>query len=193
MRHTERGGNRLLIDGNALIIPVALPDELEALRLRSDPSARQLPAHVTVHFPFADEPKSRVIAPQLKRLLSKMAPFRIYFDSIGQFDMTDEVIFYLKITVTPELIALFETIWHKFRSYPPYDGKHQEIIPHITLARFPRPVGEEVPDHIAQVVSQHRDSLHWDISEVEWVNVQPGVPGCRILGSFPLRRTALRE
>ncbi|AUW93790.1 2'-5' RNA ligase family protein [Sulfobacillus sp. hq2] len=179
----------MLIDGNALIIPVALPDALEAFRLQSDPSARQLPAHVTVHFPFADEPKSRIVAPQLKRLLGKMAPFRIYFDNMGRFEMPNEMILYLKVTVTPELMTLFETIWQKFRTYPPYEGKHQEIIPHITMARVNPATAGAVEARLTHLVEQHRSALFWDISEVEWVNVQQGVPGCRILGSFPLGRS----
>ncbi len=177
----------MLIDGNALIIPVALPDSLEALRLKSDPAARQLPAHVTVHFPFADEPKSRVIAPQLRRVVGKMAPFRIEFDHLDQFDMPDEIIFFLKVAVNANLVHLFEAVWRKFRTYPPYEGKHQEIIPHITLGRFVRPVPPEKREEITHVIEGVRSQLFWNISEVEWVNVHPGVPGCRILGSFPLK------
>ncbi len=189
---TDKGKGSLSIDGNALIIPVALPEALERLRLEGDPSARQLPAHVTVHFPFADEPKTKIVTPELKKLVGRIETFRIQFDCLDHFDMPDEVIYYLKVSSTPQLVTLFHTIWNKFRAYPPYEGKHQTIVPHITLARYARPVSEEKVARLLEAVEQHRHELHWEISEVEWVNVQPGVPGCRILGSFPLKRKAIR-
>ena len=86
-------------------------------------------------------------------------------------------------------MSLFQTIWNKFRAYPPYEGKHETIIPHVTLARFLRPVSEEKEQELKEAVQRYRDQLHWEITEVEWVNVQPGVPGCRILGSFSLKRS----
>ncbi len=175
-------------DGNALIIPVALPEELETLRLQGDPAARQLPAHITVHFPFADEPKSKAVNAELKKLVGRIESFSIQFDSLGHFDMPDEVIYYLKVLIIPELVSLFHTIWNKFPAYPPYEGKHDTIIPHITLARYPRPIPEERVKQLEDAVSRNRDGLRWDISEVEWINVQRGVPGCRILGSFPLKK-----
>ncbi len=175
-------------DGNALIIPVVLPEELETLRLQGDPAARQLPAHLTVHFPFADEPKSRVVNAEMKKLVGTIESFSIQFDSLDHFDMPEEIIYYLKVSVTPELVSLFQTIWNKFPSYPPYEGKHNTIIPHVTLARFPKPVDAEKVRQLENAMVRNRHLLRWNISEVEWINVQRGVPGCRILGTFSLKK-----
>jgi 2'-5' RNA ligase len=168
-----------------------LPEELENLRLQGDPAARQLPAHITIHFPFADEPKSKAVNTELKKLVGRIESFSIQFDSLDHFDMPEEVIYYLRVAVTPELVRLFQTIWRKFPSYPPYEGKYDTIIPHITLSRFPKPVTAETAEQLAMAVNRHRNLLRWDISEVEWINVRRGVPGCRILGTFPLKKKEL--
>lgn len=120
------------VSGLIIEVPESEP-AVGQLRMRLDPSAALgVPAHVTVLFPFVD--------PELidARVLERVAavartsrPFDYGFSTTGWFD--DRVLF-----LAPDDPAPFRDItawlWGAFPSCPPYVGRFDEVVPHLTIA-----------------------------------------------------------
>ncbi|MCY0880905.1 MAG: 2'-5' RNA ligase family protein [Firmicutes bacterium] len=158
---------------SALIIPVTLPSVIETLRQRYDLNAAFLPAHVTISFPFAPQKQQKKIIPVLKPLIRQFSAFDLVGTEVSTFEMDTERIIILKIAVSKELEQLCNAVWSTFRQYPPYEGKHKEVVPHITLAR----VARNEPDiltQLAALVCQNQTQMQWHVSTVQWI----GRPRC---------------
>ena len=41
--------------------------------------------------------------------------------------------------------ALTEAVWRRFPAYPPYEGAHDVVIPHLTVSDTPREIEVELP------------------------------------------------
>ncbi len=115
-----------------VIVRVGLPPALERLRRAHDPvAAAGMPAHVTILFPFlpADE-----LDPSVRRRLAAAAgavePFTVRIGSrVGRFPGV--------VWLAPEppepFIELTTRIGATWPDYPPYEGAHDEIVPHLTI------------------------------------------------------------
>jgi len=110
-------------------VPEAEP-AVGALRLQHDGSAAKgVPAHVTILFPFA--PPEQVDEDALARLFAGFPAFDFALDRVERFD--DEVVW-----LHPEPSRPFEdltaAVFERFPDYPPYEGAHDVVIPHLTVS-----------------------------------------------------------
>ena len=109
-------------------VPEAEP-AVARLRLEHDPMARlDVPAHITVHFPFA--PPDRVDEAAVADLVAARTPFAYELASIEYFD--DDVT-YLAPSPAAPFSELIEASAARWPEYPQYDGAFAEVIPHLTV------------------------------------------------------------
>lgn len=153
------------LEGNALIIPVELPEPLEEIRQQYDPVGCTIPAHITVSFPFGDHPDVPRVSPQLLSLAQQFEPFTVAFHQLSQFDQGDQAIVILKLRRSRRLMQLFQRVWTEFPQYPPYQGQHQAVIPHITIARLPAS-SLKMFGSVSQVVQKYQPQLSWRVTQL---------------------------
>jgi 2'-5' RNA ligase len=101
-------------------------------RQRFDPSARRnVPAHVTILYPFV--PLEEVDA-EVRRQLGDIASTVKAFD----FRLRETRRFPLSLYLAPEpdasFAALTAAVYRAFPDHPPFAGKFDVVVPHITIA-----------------------------------------------------------
>ena len=106
-------------------------------RDRFDPSARLgVPAHITLLFPFmSPELISIAVREQLSRLAASIASFTFELASIKRFPG----VLYLAPEPAAPFIALTKRLAAQFPEFQPYGGQHEDIVPHLTVARATEP------------------------------------------------------
>ena len=123
----------------ALVITVPEAEPLVGpLRSRYDDADKTgIPAHVTLLFPFGDRDDG------LADLFAQFEPF--------DFALTEMRRWPDVVWLTPEpaepFVALTRAIVERYPEYPPYEGVHDAVIPHLTVAfhhEVPRDVGLEL-------------------------------------------------
>jgi 2'-5' RNA ligase len=123
---------------SAIVVPFALPDGLEAIRLAHVSNARLgVPAHVTLLFPF-------VPAPQLGKgdieraglAIRGTKAFDVEFREARSFEPgpTEEGAVWLAPEPPGRFIEMTAALVDAFPAYLPYGGLHDTVIPHLTLA-----------------------------------------------------------
>jgi 2'-5' RNA ligase len=121
-------------------IPEAEP-AVRALRLAHDRSAALgVPAHVTILFPFADP--ADVDEPVLAELLASFRSFEFELDRVERFE---EGPVWLHPEPSEAFASLTEAVWRAFPAYPPYEGAHEDVIPHLTVSETPMEVDVPLP------------------------------------------------
>jgi 2'-5' RNA ligase len=127
--------------GSFLLIEV--PEAEPAVRLhreRLDENAQLgIPAHFTVLYPFV--PAEAVSATVLARLEDVFAPvsgFRLLLDHTDWFG---ENVLWLGPQDDRPLRALTDRVWQAFPAFPPFEGQHDDVIPHLTIGHG-HPVSE---------------------------------------------------
>jgi len=97
------------------------------------PEARGLSpsAHITILAPFgADKAPTRSELDELEKFFGDQSPFDYQLTQVCEFP---DGIRYL----SPEPVIRFSRLTHAlhqlFPEYPPYDGKHDLVIPHLTI------------------------------------------------------------
>jgi 2'-5' RNA ligase len=123
---------------SALIVEVPQAESLVGrFRRRFDPSAAAgVPTHVTVLYPFL--PPARLtssVTRTLSRLFRDVAPFRARFDRARRFPAA----LYLAPVPASPFRRLTELVAGRFPEAPPYGGRFEEIVPHLTVAHAADP------------------------------------------------------
>jgi 2'-5' RNA ligase len=90
-----------------------------------------IPPHVTLLFPFvpADE-LSDEIRERLARVVGETEPFEVTFARTARFPD----VLYLEPQPTEPFAALTASIAAEWPEHPPYEGEHDVVIPHLTVA-----------------------------------------------------------
>ncbi|NUR07027.1 MAG: 2'-5' RNA ligase family protein [Nocardioidaceae bacterium] len=128
---------------SALVVPVP---ELEAVvrpRLERRAPEQLFPepvdvhAHVTLLAPFAAEGElDEGILQELRTLFADVTPFGFLLTRIAQFPDGPT---YLTPEPAAPFRALTHELWRRFPEHPPYGGRFDEVVPHLTV---PVPEGE---------------------------------------------------
>jgi 2'-5' RNA ligase len=133
----------------ALIVEVPEAEPLVSdWRARHDWSAQHgVPAHLTILFPFVPVTEFDVVAPQLAELFAAEPRFHFELTHVGRFP---DVAWLAPAPAEPFscLTALVET---NFPEYPPYEGIHEVVIPHLTVAEG----GAELQDEVEAALRPH--------------------------------------
>jgi 2'-5' RNA ligase len=116
----------------ALIIEVPEAEPLvREWRLRYDNASIGVPAHVTLLSPFvAAEHFDDVLLDKLRRLFAEHEPFAFSLTRLEEFP--DETVWLAPEPAEP-FRRLTEAIAARYPAYPPYEGVHDEVIPHLTV------------------------------------------------------------
>jgi 2'-5' RNA ligase len=116
----------------ALIVAVPEAEEaVGALRLRHDWSAALgVPAHVTILFPFA--PPERVDEAELAALVAARAAFDFELARLETFP--GELVTWLAPEPAEPFVELTNAVWRRWPEFPPYEGVHEVVIPHLTVS-----------------------------------------------------------
>ncbi len=123
---------------SAIVVPISLPEALEQIRLDHVDNARLgVPAHVTLLFPFV--PSASIDEATLDRAraaTSGTPAFVVEFREVTSFDPSpaEEGVAWLAPQPAAPFIALTEALAAAFPGYRPYEGIHDTVIPHLTLA-----------------------------------------------------------
>ena len=123
---------------SAVAVPFALPDGLEAIRLAHVSNARLgVPAHVTLLFPFA--PVEALADADIERAgvaIRRTKAFDVEFREAKSFEPgpTEEGAVWLAPEPPGRFIEMIAALVDSFPAYLPYEGLHDTVIPHLTLA-----------------------------------------------------------
>jgi 2'-5' RNA ligase len=107
-------------------------------RDRYDPSARRnVPAHVTVLYPFV--PPDEIDADVLTRLrdIARAVPC---FDYRLARTRRFPVALYLDPEPGDSYARLMDAVFRAFPDYPPFEGKFDTVVPHVTVAHGDEPL-----------------------------------------------------
>ena len=107
-------------------------------RQRFDPSARRnVPAHVTILYQFlAPELVDTEIRATLQRIADSVPCFNYRMAKTRRFP----VALYLEPEPDAPFSALTNGIFRAFPDYPPFDGKFDTVVPHVTVAHGDEPL-----------------------------------------------------
>lgn len=102
----------------------------------SQAAGSQLPAHITLLYPFVPPDIISEKIPELEQVLAEFQPFNLTLDKYGQF----EGALFLEPSDPQPVLQLFEHLRSAFPDFPIYAGEHgPDLHPHLTLARFDDP------------------------------------------------------
>jgi 2'-5' RNA ligase len=115
-----------------VVVPEA-ETAVSQFRCRLDPVAQLgVPAHVSVLFPFMPAPEiDNDVVARLAALFRAAPAFKYYFVRTDWFG--DEVL-WLAPDASEEFRSLTSLVWSAFPAYPPYEGKFDDVVPHLTIA-----------------------------------------------------------
>ena len=107
-------------------------------RDRYDPSARRnVPAHVTILYPFmAPDSVDADVLERLRRLAGAVPCFSYRMARTERFP----VALYLAPDPEAPFSALISGVFREFPDYPPFEGKFDSVVPHITVAHGDEPL-----------------------------------------------------
>jgi 2'-5' RNA ligase len=134
---------------SALVIVVPEAEPLVSdWRAQHDWSAqRGVPAHITLLYPFAPtETVDDELLSQLRALFGSEAPFTFQLSRVARFPE----VAWLAPEPSEPFTALTELIAARFPDYPPYDGIHDVVIPHLTVAEG----GPELQDEVESALTE---------------------------------------
>ncbi|NIH87926.1 2'-5' RNA ligase family protein [Amycolatopsis granulosa] len=111
---------------SAIVVPVPETDHLVTRHRRS------VPAHVTVLYPFVppQDIDARTVA-DLEAALIGIEAFDCAFSQVGWFG--SEVV-WLAPEPDAHFRALTRAVCERFPGHRPYDGRHPDTVPHLTVA-----------------------------------------------------------
>lgn len=126
----------------ALIVVVPEAGGVESWRLEHDWSAaRGVPAHVTVLFPFvAAADAGPALLEELRSLFQSLPSFDAAFERVERFEPG---IVWLAPEPEAPFVELTERVARRWPEHPPYEGAHEDVIPHLTIADDASPADVE--------------------------------------------------
>jgi 2'-5' RNA ligase len=119
--------------GSALIVEV--PEAEPAVRRhreRLDANASLgIPAHITVLAPFMPPAAiDAAVLRQIGQIFAGVARFRFQLDRTGWFG---EQVLWLGPRDPAPFLALTERVFGAFPAFPPFEGRHADLVPHLTI------------------------------------------------------------
>jgi 2'-5' RNA ligase len=107
-------------------------------RDRYDPSARRnVPAHVTILYPFmAPALVTDDVRARLRQVAAAVPRFSYRMARTERFP----VAIYLVPDPAQPYSALIDGVFGEFPDYPPFEGKFDTVVPHITVAHGDEPL-----------------------------------------------------
>jgi hypothetical protein len=90
-----------------------------------------IPAHVTVLSPFMPPQMiGPVVLAELERVFASIRRFHFQLAATGWFG--EETLWLAPTDPTP-FLALMDGVYRAFPAFPPFGGRHDKVIPHLTI------------------------------------------------------------
>jgi 2'-5' RNA ligase len=131
---------------SALLLPVPEAEPcVQKHRFRHDSVALLgVPAHITTLYPFmAPDEISDATAADVRQVLEHFPEFQFRLTRLEHFP---EGATYLAPEPAKPFVDLTTAIAERFPAYPPYEGAHAELIPHLTVAQTPDAPADELAE-----------------------------------------------
>jgi 2'-5' RNA ligase len=109
-------------------------------RLRYDSAALGIPAHITLLVPFVPPQEIDEVGPALRELFAAQPAFSFSLARVARWPG----IAWLAPEPAEPFRRLTELIFERHPAYPPYEGAHDEVVPHLTVALGDDSVQDEV-------------------------------------------------
>ena len=166
---------------SALVVPVPSAEFAVLDRLPATTPGVRVPAHVTLLSPFARrEELSEGLLGELRSFFGDVVAFPFALSQVSAFPAGPAYL-------APEPAAPFRRLTHqlarRFPEYPPYEGRFDEVVPHVTVTVLD---GETTED-LQRLVDAHgvvRDQARE--AELLWVTEDT----LEVLAHFPFGTTA---
>ena len=125
-----QGTRRETVGESAIIVPVNVPVGVNRLRERMDPSAADgVPAHITLIYPFMPPHELKDdVRRRIEEIIAAEQSFPFVLTSVRRWP----TVVYLEPEPDDPFRRLTAALTAAFPDYPPYEGVHEEIIPHLT-------------------------------------------------------------
>jgi 2'-5' RNA ligase len=122
---------------SAIIVPVQVPVAIGRLRDRMDPSAAQgVPAHITLLYPFmAPDGLKDDVRRSIEQIIAGEPAFPFQLTTVRRWPN----VVWLEPQPAEPFRRLTGALSAAYPDFPPYEGAHPEVIPHLTIA-------QDVPD-----------------------------------------------
>lgn len=116
---------------SALVVPIALPANLAAIRDASDPmAARGVPAHVTILFPFL--PVASLGSAGRAALLGIALGQEAFVARFQEVEHRPGMVWLVPADQSP-FLGLTAAVVERWPDQPPYGGVHEVLVAHLTL------------------------------------------------------------
>ena len=127
---------------SALIVAVPEAEPLvHDWRLRYDNAELGIPAHVTLIFPFVPAEEIGVeLLDELRKLFAEQPAFEFTLAGVARF----ADVAWLAPDPSDPFRRLTDLIFSRYPDYPPYEGLHEEVLPHLTVAMGDAALQDEV-------------------------------------------------
>ena len=113
-----------------IAVPEAEPVVGRLRALYDDADVTGIPAHVTLLFPFGDRDEG------LAALFAGFAPFDFALTGVRRWPN----VLWLAPAPAERFVELTRALVERYPEHPPYEGRHDDLIPHLTVAmRTPAP------------------------------------------------------
>ena len=89
-----------------------------------------MPAHVTILYPFVSRAELAEAEPRLAELVAKHEAFDATFARTARFPE----LLYLEPEPAERFLRLTEAVAAAWPEHPPYEGLHEVLVPHLTVA-----------------------------------------------------------
>jgi 2'-5' RNA ligase len=94
-----------------------------------------IPPHVTVLFPFVSSERVAEVDRRLGEIVADAPPFDLVFSSTARFP----ALLYLDPEPVEPFLALTRAVAAEWPEHPPYEGVHDTVVPHLTVAESEDP------------------------------------------------------
>jgi 2'-5' RNA ligase len=141
-RRARRSPSLSAMPRSALIVAVPEAEPLVGeWRLRYDNARLGIPAHVTLLFPFVPaEELDDALFDELRALFATRPAFPVAFPRVARFP--DHA--WLAPEPSEPFVRLTKLIFERYPGYPPYEGMHDVVIPHLTVGEGDAAFQDEV-------------------------------------------------
>ena len=165
MSDTDAGaitGEHFTPTGKTLLAIVPPPDICgfadHYRKLYMPDTMERIEPHITVVIPFVPFDELDEALPKLQKVLQRCPPRALAIRGFATFPK--ERILYLYLAHPERVLSLYRDIFEEFPQYPAFEGKHKNIIPHLTVGVF------EDPDELQRAyapLSEQRLFIGWDV------------------------------
>lgn len=128
----------------AVVVPIRTPPALARLRRRWDSAAAEgAGSHVTILYPFLP---ASALGPAVRSALADVARTTRPFEAMFQAVRTGPGLVWIEPREPDGFAAISAEVAARWPDHPPYEGRHAEVVPHLTTVNRPgAPIDTLVP------------------------------------------------